>query len=80
MATYDKEGKLLRTAEKYKNIRIPQAVSKAIYLKHPGWIIAKDAYLVNYYESEGAKKMYRLVLEKGDKRLRVKTDENGNFD
>jgi hypothetical protein len=79
LASYDKDGKLLRTAEKYKNIRLPQAVSKSVYIKYPDWRIAKDYYLVNYYDGSDATKRYKLILEKGGKKMRIKTDENGDF-
>lgn len=81
LAAYDKDGKLIRTAEKYKNVMLPSAVSKAVVARFPNWSIAKDAYLVNYYGENGgqATKKYKLVLQNGSKRLRVQVDENGNI-
>lgn len=79
LATYDQDGKLLRTAEKYKNVALPKAVTKAVMDRFPQWIIAEDAYLVNYYEESGAKKVYKLTLQNGDKRLKVKLNEKGEF-
>ena len=80
LAAYDKDGKILRTAEKFKNVALPQAVTKAIAQKYPNWSIAKDAYLVSYYEGNYvAKKRYKILLENGNKRLRVKVDDKGMF-
>jgi hypothetical protein len=80
LAVYDKDGKLLRTAEKFKNIKIPNVVAKAVVTKYPDWKIAKDVYLVSYYSSnDESSKTYKLLLEKGNKRLRVKTNEKGEF-
>ncbi|MDO6428988.1 nicotinate-nucleotide adenylyltransferase [Flavitalea sp. BT771] len=79
LAAYDKDGKLLRTIEKFKNIAIPKAISQAVTTRFPQWGITKDVYLVNYSEGKDTKKVYKLLLENGDKRLRVKCDENGNF-
>jgi hypothetical protein len=45
----------------------------------PQWGISKDVYLVNYSDPTGSKKVYKLLLKNGDKRLRVKVDEKGNF-
>lgn len=79
LASYDKNGTLLRTAENYKNIKMPAAVNKAIATKYPQWQISKNVYLVNYYDSGVANKMYKILLENGDKRVRVKINEQGEF-
>lgn len=79
LASYDRDGKLLRTAEKFKNIALPRAVTETIAERFPNWTIAEDVYLVNYHEAKGASKRYKILLENGDKRMRVKTDEKGNF-
>ncbi|MET0637905.1 MAG: nicotinate-nucleotide adenylyltransferase [Chitinophagaceae bacterium] len=79
LAAYDQTGKLLRTAEKYKNVKLPKAVADAVLERFPNWHIAKDIYLVNYYENEGAEKIYKLLLENGNKRLRVKANDKGEF-
>lgn len=79
LAAYDKDGKMLSTVEKYKNIALPKAVSQAVYERYPQWNIAKDVYMVNYYGDEGARKVYKMVLQKGDKRIRIKTNEKGEI-
>jgi len=80
LAAYDKDGNLLRTAEKFKNVRLPEAVAKSVVQKYPGWDIAKDVYLVSFYENKRVTtKTYKLILEKGTKRMRVKTNEVGEF-
>ena len=79
LAVYDGEGEILRTSERFKDISLPLPVSNAIVGKYPGWRISGDIYLVTYGKSKGAKKMYKLFLEKDGKRKRVKTDENGEF-
>jgi len=80
LAAYNKDGKLIRTAEKYKNVQLPAVVSKAIVTRFPNWSIAKDTYLVNYYDASGkADKKYKLVLENGNKRMRVQVNEKGEI-
>jgi hypothetical protein len=79
LAAYDKDGKLLRTAEKYKNVKLPLPVAATVAQKYPGWGIAKDVYLVSYYESKGINKVYKLILENGNKRMRIKTNEYGDI-
>ncbi|MDP4261583.1 MAG: nicotinate-nucleotide adenylyltransferase [Bacteroidota bacterium] len=79
LAVYDQNGKILHTAEKFKNVALPPGVRKSVTTRFPGWAISKDVYVVQYSESEGGKKVYKLLLENGDKRIRVKTDEKGGF-
>ena len=79
LAAYDGDGKLIRTAERFKNINLPNAVKKSVYDRFPEWTISKDIYLVNYQDTKGASKTYKLKLENGDKVLRVKVDDMGNF-
>ncbi len=78
LASYDKDGNVLRTIEKYKNLALPPSVAQAIAKNYKGWTMTKNAYLVNYHDKKGiTKKEYKILLEKGSQRLRVKTDENG---
>ena len=80
LAVYDDEGNILRTVEKYQNVKLPIVVAKAVAKNYPGWDITKDAYLVNYHNTRGVtKKEYKIVLEKGDDRIRIKSDENGKI-
>lgn len=81
LAAYDKNGKLLRTAEKFKDVNLPASVREAVTKRFPNWSIAKDVYLITYYGDNGkATKKYKLLLENGTKRFKVKTNEAGAFD
>ncbi|GAA4941156.1 hypothetical protein GCM10023314_12650 [Algibacter agarivorans] len=79
LASYDKDGNLLSTAERYKNIKLPFPVSKAITKRFPNWAISKNIYLVNYHESGNIRKLYKVTLENGKKRIKVKVDDFGDF-
>ena len=81
LAVYDKDGEIIRTAEKFKDISLPLAVSNAIVDKYPGWIISRDIYRVTYVKDGELNKTYKLFIEKtniGTKRI-IKIDENGKF-
>lgn len=79
LAVYDQDGKLLRTAEKYKNISLPSAVSQAVVKRYPNWAISEDTYVVRYEDANGAQTTYKMQLQNGNKRIRVKTNANGEF-
>ena len=79
LATYDKDGKLLRTAERFKNVAVPKTVARAVAERYPQWGISNDVYLVNYLEDSGSRKVWKLLLQNGDRRMRVKLNEMGTF-
>lgn len=79
LAAYDKDGKLLRTAERFKDVNLPMSVKEAVMERFPEWTITKDIYVVHYHDTKGVTKRYKLKLENGDKTLRVKIDDTGKF-
>ena len=79
VAVYDDEGKILKTIEKFKDIRLPDAVGAALIERFPNWTVVDDVYIVKYSDKKGANKTYKLKLENGDKRMKVKVDETGAF-
>lgn len=79
VAAYDKEGKILRTIEKFKNVALPVAVRDAVADRFPGWTLTEDQYKVTYHDQKGVTKKFKIRLENGDKILRVKLDGEGNF-
>lgn len=79
LAAYDKDGNLLRTAEKFKNVAVPKAVREAVAKRFPQWTISNDVYLVSYHDKNGVIKRYKLLLENGNQRMKVKIDDKGKF-
>jgi len=79
LAVYDGDGEIIRTSERFKDIRLPLAVSNAIVERYPGWTIEGDIYMVNYRKDREIIKSYKLFIKKGKMHTRVKTDENGKF-
>ncbi|XLS30130.1 nicotinate-nucleotide adenylyltransferase [Flavobacteriaceae bacterium M23B6Z8] len=79
VAAYDKDGKILRTIEKFKNVKLPKVVSSAIVDRFPGWDVVEDVYLVKYNDKKGTSKKYKIKLQNGDQMIKVKMDAEGNF-
>ena len=79
LAAYDKNGEILRTAERFKDVALPREVITSVAKRFPNWVIKKDVYLVSYYESGNISKKYKITLENGEERMKIKTDEEGNF-
>ncbi len=80
VAAYDKDGKIMRTIERFKNIKLPYNVTRAIVKRFPNWKMVKDVYKVNYIDKSGiTKNQYKVKLENGDKKMTVKVTDKGEF-
>ncbi len=79
VAVYDPDGKIMKTIEKFKDIKLPQAVNQALAERFPNWELVSDVYRVTYSEEKGAKKTYKLKLKNEDKVMRVKMSDDGEF-
>lgn len=80
LAAY-KDGKIIRTAERYRDVALPKAVTKAVATRFPNWTVGKDVYRVTYMDGKGAAttRFYKLLLENGDQKMRVRLSERGEF-
>lgn len=80
LATYDNQGEIIRTQERFVDIQLPLKVSNAVVDNYPGWKVTGDIYLVRYMRSsEKASKMYKLFIEKDGETKKIKTDQHGNI-
>ena len=79
VAVYDADGKITRTIEKFQDVKLPTAVNNALVERFPNWEVVSDVYRVTYSESKGANKTYKLKLQNGDKTMRVKMTDKGEF-
>lgn len=80
VVAYDKNGKIIRTFEKYNNVRLPLVVMRAVSERFPNWQIVEDVYLIRYHnENDSLLKQYKIKIKNDDKFLTVKTNESGTF-
>ncbi len=79
VAAYDRNGKILYTIEKYKDVALPADVVSSVHKRFPEWTIAKDVYKVSYDVKKGSVKQYKIVLKNGKETIRIKVDEEGVF-
>lgn len=80
LATYDNVGNIMRTIERYSDVKLPKPIQQSVAKRFPSWQVTKDIYLVQYREDGGdAKKVYKLTLVNGDKRIKVKLNDQGTF-
>ena len=79
VAVYDADGKVMRTIEKFQDIKLPTAINKALAERFPNWEVVSDVYRVTYSDKKGAKKSYKLKLKNGDQVMRIKMTDEGEF-
>lgn len=80
LAAYDKDGTLIRTIERFKDIKLPKDILKSVATRYPKWGISKDVYKVNYHRDKGVtREEYKIKLENGDKTVVVKLTPDGDF-
>lgn len=69
VAAYNGEGEIMRTIERFEDVKLPTAVRNAVAERFPNWIIVNDVYKVTYTENKGANMTYKLKLKNGDKTM-----------
>ncbi len=79
VAAYDPQGKIIRTIERFEDIALPAAVRNSLAKRFPNWKVTKDVYKVNYHQTKGVDKTYKIKLVNGDKTMRVKMTDDGKF-
>lgn len=79
VAAYNPEGEIIRTIERFEDIKLPTAVRNAVAERFPNWTIVNDVYRVSYNQKAGANKSFKIKLKNGDKVMRVKVDDTGEF-
>ncbi|WP_370480099.1 nicotinate-nucleotide adenylyltransferase [Tamlana flava] len=83
LAAYDKDGKVIRTIEKFQNVKLPIAVQNSINRRFPNWKLEKDIYFVTYHldndDASKVRKQYKMTLRNDDEVIRIKANEDGDF-
>ena len=75
-ATYDRNGNIISTNEKYFNLAPPPAVRNSAFKALPDWKVNSTSYTVNY-NGKDAKKAYKIQLSKDRQKKTLKFDVDG---
>lgn len=79
VATYDSNGKIMKSNERYKDVVFPKPVRQSIYKAFPGWYSEANQYVVSFTSGREAKKVIKVKLVKEGKTKRIKVDTQGNI-
>lgn len=76
--TYDSNGIVQSSSERYDNILLPLSVRRALVKDYPGWTLHSNSYRVNYDYLRDIKKMYKIQLRKDGEKQNLKINVEGN--
>ncbi len=72
LATYDKNGNIIKTSERFKDIVVPIGVRNYIGKEYPGWVHQGNSYLVSYSGNKNVKKVYKVEIVKQNMQKRIR--------
>jgi hypothetical protein len=70
-AIFDRDGKLVRSSSRFKNIRLPEKLRSQLYRDHKGWAMTKNIHITRGSKEILGKNYYKVKLENGNDRKKV---------
>lgn len=70
--TYDNEGSIDVVTKHLRNVALPAKLVQLIHEEHRDWVIIQNKYTVSYSRGDDVSRTYRLTLQKGDQKKRIK--------
>lgn len=71
-ASFDKNGELVRTTQRFEQIPIPMAVWNEIYKENVGWTMVSNLYTASGKGNKINKELYKVKLANGNEIKRIK--------
>lgn len=72
VADFDAKGKLLGTAQRFKNIPLPLTVTRKLATDYKGWGMTKNLYIATGKGDALDKELYRITMKNGKSSKNVK--------
>jgi len=79
IATYDQNGKILTSLEKFKNVDLPLHILKSISKEYPNASILSNTYLVSYKSNNDIIKRYTVKIKKDNVKKNLRIDSEGRI-
>ncbi|MUP45756.1 hypothetical protein E0K83_08360 [Gramella sp. BOM4] len=77
MATYDADGSLERTYQKFKDIALPADIRNQVYKAYgDGWVMTQNKYVASGMENQIDKETYTIQLKNGSSKEKLKITPN----
>lgn len=71
-AKYDKNGDLVKTFQKFKDIPLPSEIRNQVYANYEGWTMTKNKYVAYGMEDQLDTEKYLVHLERGKDKEKIK--------
>jgi len=78
-AVYDHRGKVLKTTERFINVKLPREILHSILNKYPDWTISKDMYFVKYNHNKELTRKYIIHLKNDNKNMKLRLEKMETF-
>ena len=72
LASYDKEGKLEKTYQKFKDVPLPAAIRNQVFAQYEGWTMTNNKYIASGMKDKIDQEKYLVHLERGKDREKLK--------
>jgi len=63
-ATYNTDGNIIKTVEKFRDLKLPYALAKEIFKQNPSWNLKGNSQTTSYDETNGSVKIYSITIQK----------------
>jgi len=80
IATYDNNGMILKTTERYRDIKLPKKLIKSVLSQYPNSDFLKVVYTVDYKHQKDVEKTYKIQIMKDNLVKNLKISSDGNLD
>ena len=64
-ATYNTNGNIIKTVEKFRDLKLPYVLAKEIFKQNPSWSLKGNTQVISYDEKNGSIKVYSITIQKG---------------
>lgn len=80
IATYDNNGKILTTQERYSDVKLPKPMIKSVLAKYPDSEFLKVVHNVSYNHQNAVKKIYKVQIMSNNSTKNLKLVSEGPDD
>lgn len=77
-ADYNRTGEMVSTYQKFKNINLPYDEIVKLHKDFRGWSVVKTLHVATTYRGDTNKEFYKVKLENGNKKRKIRIDINEN--
>ncbi len=79
IADYDSNGKILKTSERYKDVKLPKNTIKSVLRQYPNSNFLKVVYTVDYDDQKNVEKTYKIRIMNDGRKRNLKISSGGNL-